>query len=117
LSEIVATLEVQKRRLVKSVDRRRESAVLDLRAVARDMRLASSRSVERRRAMISSSAGRLNALSPLATLARGYAIARDDSGKTLSSVRALEESKSFGLTVKDGTVQARVVTPKDSGTR
>jgi exodeoxyribonuclease VII large subunit len=53
LSDIIASLESQKRRLVNSVNRRRESAVLDLKTVARDMQLASSRVVERRRGIVS----------------------------------------------------------------
>jgi exodeoxyribonuclease VII large subunit len=107
LSEIISGLELQKRRLIKSVDRRRESAVLDLKTIARDMRLASSRSVERRRALIASAARQLNALSPLATLARGYAIARDpESGATLSSVADFTADSQFDLTLRDGTIRA-----------
>lgn len=108
LADIVATLGGQRRRLVGSFQRRRESAHLDLRTVARDMRLASSRVVERRRSMVSSSAARLNGLSPLATLARGYAIARDSGGQTLSSVADFDAGLEFGLTVRDGTIRARV---------
>jgi exodeoxyribonuclease VII large subunit len=117
LSDIIASLESQKRRLVNSVNRRRESAVLDLKTVARDMQLASSRVVERRRGIVSSSAGRLNALSPLATLARGYAIARDEDGRTMSSVDDFASGEEFDLTLRDGTIRAKPVDLRGSGGR
>jgi exodeoxyribonuclease VII large subunit len=107
LADIIAGLNQQKRRLVHSVQRRRESATLDLKTVARDMRLASTRVVERRRSLISTSAGRLNALSPLATLARGYAIARDSDGRTLASVDDFAPDQEFDLTLRDGSLRAK----------
>jgi len=68
-----------------------------------------------RKTAIGSIAGRLNALSPLATLARGFAVARGEDGRTLSSVETFADGQSFDLIVRDGTVHARVVgTPKRS---
>jgi exodeoxyribonuclease VII large subunit len=72
------------------------------------MRAAAVRSVERRRAVLGSQAGRLNALSPLATLARGYAVARDADGHTLTSVSSFEPGMLFELRVSDGSISARV---------
>ena len=51
-------------------------------------------------------AARLNDLSPLATLARGYAAARDDAGRTLSSVAAFAPGAPFDLMLRDGVVHA-----------
>jgi exonuclease VII large subunit len=47
-------------------------------------------------------------LSPLATLARGYSIARDANGATLSSAEAFRDEMPFDLIVRDGVVPARV---------
>jgi exodeoxyribonuclease VII large subunit len=64
------------------------------------------RGAERRRARIEALAGRLNALSPLATLARGYAVARDGSGATLPSVERFQRGMPFELLLRDGRVRA-----------
>jgi exodeoxyribonuclease VII large subunit len=53
-------------------------------------------------------AGQINALSPLATLGRGYAVARDiESGATLTSVGQFAPGTPFDLLLRDGTVRAR----------
>ncbi len=101
-----AVLVAQQRRLSGAVRRRAELAQTDLRAVARDMRLASLRNVDYRRAHIAAMAGRLNALSPLATLERGYTVARGVDGATLSSVEQFDVGVSFELMFRDGTVRA-----------
>jgi exodeoxyribonuclease VII large subunit len=74
----------------------------------RDLRSAAERSVERRRARLQSAAGRLNALSPLATLARGYAVARSDSGAALTDRASFAPGLHFLLTLRDGQVGATV---------
>jgi exodeoxyribonuclease VII large subunit len=73
------------------------------------LRRAATIDAERRRAALGATAGRLNALSPLATLARGYAVARDATDRrTLASVRDFEPGAAFTLTLRDGDVDARV---------
>lgn len=58
----------------------------------------------------------LDALSPLATLARGYAVARDHTGRTLSSAADFVEGTSFELTVRDASIAAVTsrVSPRDA---
>ena len=107
LSDMFDALAAHRRRLTSAIQRRGHSATMDLKTVARDMRLASLRTVDVRMAALSGAAGRLNALSPLATLARGYSIARDDDGRTLSSVDDFPDRKEFDLILRDGTVRAR----------
>jgi exodeoxyribonuclease VII large subunit len=51
-------------------------------------------------------AGRLDALSPLATLARGYAVARTADGRAVASVGQLPPDTSFELLLRDGRVRA-----------
>jgi exodeoxyribonuclease VII large subunit len=72
-------------------------------------RLAASaeRYAERRRAAVEALAGRLHALSPLATLGRGYAVARDaGTGATLASAADFPAGRAFDLLVRDGRVRA-----------
>jgi exodeoxyribonuclease VII large subunit len=73
----------------------------------RDIRIAASRSLERRRAAIGTAGGRLHALSPLATLERGYAVARDAvTHHPITSAAALPRGARFDLVLRDGAVRA-----------
>lgn len=75
---------------------------------ARRTRAAALRVGERRTDRLTALAGRLNALSPLATLGRGYAVAREpESGLTLTSVEHFTPGAPFDLLLRDGTVRAR----------
>jgi exodeoxyribonuclease VII large subunit len=75
--------------------------------VARDLGRAAQISVERRHAQLQVLAARLDALSPLSTLARGYAVARDADGRTLSAIEDFTVGDPFMLLVRDGEVEAR----------
>jgi exodeoxyribonuclease VII large subunit len=90
------------------LQRRAVSARTQLLRGERDLRSAAERTVERRRARLQTAAGRLNALSPLATLARGYAVARDDSGVPLTNRGSFTPGLHFLLTLHDGQVGATV---------
>jgi exodeoxyribonuclease VII large subunit len=59
-----------------------------------------------RRSLLSVTAGRLNALSPLATLSRGYAVARDHKGTALTSAQQFSAGLKFELLLHDGKVGA-----------
>jgi exodeoxyribonuclease VII large subunit len=68
-----------------------------------------ARLAERRRARLQQAAGRLHALSPLATLGRGYAVARADAsagGGALTSVGRFVPGMPFVLQLRDGAVRA-----------
>ncbi len=65
-----------------------------------------TRSTERRRARLDAAAGRLDALSPLATLARGFAVARDAAGHALTVTGDFVPGMPFDLTIRDGRVGA-----------
>jgi len=62
--------------------------------------------LQRARGRLGAVAGRLDALSPLATLARGYAVATDPDGGVLASVDRFEPGSRFHLRVRDGSVEA-----------
>jgi exodeoxyribonuclease VII large subunit len=74
---------------------------------ANDLARVTERVAERKRAAVRTLSGRLHALSPLATLARGYAVARDDEGRVLSSVTRFTADMPFDLLLRDGRVHAR----------
>ncbi len=61
-----------------------------------------------RRARMENAAGRLDALSPMATLRRGYAVPLDGAGRVLRDVATFPTRSSFDLRVADGHVECRV---------
>lgn len=69
---------------------------------------AMARQLDRSRARLSESGARLDALSPLRVLERGYAVARDASGRVLRRVAQFVPGMGFRLRVHDGEVAARV---------
>jgi exodeoxyribonuclease VII large subunit len=76
------------------------------------LRLAPALAVERKRAALESSAGKLAALSPLQTLRRGYAIVRTDS-RLVASSEDVAPGARVDVTLAQGGFGARVeeVTP------
>jgi len=113
LADLHSALERQRRRLRSAILQRRQAAVTELRTTAREMKNASVRAAERRRSLVSGAAGRLNALSPLGTLSRGYAVARGRDGGTLSSTAQFTPGQGFELLVQDGRIEAvtRAIAP------
>jgi len=64
--------------------------------------------LEKSSALLTANSARLDALSPLRVLARGYAVARDEQGAVLKRVAQLPPGKEFRLRVTDGEVNGRV---------
>ncbi len=60
------------------------------------------------RAGLQREAGRLNALSPLGVLSRGYAIAFDEKGRAVRDAGSLSEGDQVEVRVRKGRFQARV---------
>lgn len=83
-------------------ERRRSRAE---RVAQRLMQLA-PRAAERRRALVARLGAALEAKSPLQVFARGFSVARDDAGATLTTLSAFVSGKQFELLVKDGRVLA-----------
>ena len=65
--------------------------------------------VERDGHRLSAVSGRLDALSPLKILERGYSLARDADGRVLKRMAQFPPGRTFRLRVSDGEVPARVV--------
>lgn len=108
-SDLLAGLRGISNELSSSLQERVSLARASLENGAVLLKRAAMIDAERRRAAVSATAGRLNALSPLATLARGYSVARDAAGRrTLASVADFAPGALFTLTVRDGSIVARV---------
>lgn len=69
--------------------------------------------VERLGASLTALGGRLHALSPLAVLERGYAVARAEDGRVLRRVDDFPAGRTFTLRLADGSVGARATGPAE----
>ncbi len=104
--EVAARVQSLGKRLANAGRRREERAVSALTQVQKRLTLVAGRLVERRQARIETLAGQLDALSPLATLGRGFAVARTPEGATLGSSAQLAPGMAFDLWLRDGVVAA-----------
>jgi len=71
---------------------------------------AIGRVLERRRQRLHASTGMLEALSPLATLRRGYAVALGAGGRVLKTVEDIPSGSRFTLRVSDGRIECQAGT-------
>ena len=104
--EVIARVDSLGKRLAAAAQRREERAIASLSQVQKRLGLAAMRIVERRRGRVESLAGQLNALSPLNTMARGFAVARTPGGATLSRREQFVPGASFDLWLRDGIVSS-----------
>ena len=72
------------------------------------LNLAVKYALENRRHHLERLAARLRALSPLATLKRGYSITTDKHGRIVHSIRALAAGQKVRIRVEDGSIDASV---------
>jgi exodeoxyribonuclease VII large subunit len=107
--EIEKAFTLARRDLVDAFSSRVENARTELERLARRINQSAEGIVAARKALLGAAAGRLNALSPLATLSRGYAVARDPKGKALTSTRHFNEGLRFELLLHDGKVRADTI--------
>ena len=105
-SEIQLTVRNLHRCLVQAMDDRLHDRKIRAARAGQLLGATTSARIRARTERLGALSGRLNALSPLATLERGYAVARDASGTTLSSVTAFGVDQPFILRVRDGDVEA-----------
>lgn len=112
--DAAAELRRSARRLSGAVEARFAAARDQLVSSGRALADRGGRMVERRRVRVRQAAGRLDALSPLATLARGYAVARTRDGRAAPSIANLPPGTDFDLLLRDGRVRA-TATAADAG--
>lgn len=91
------------RRMLRIAEKRREQLALTGERLARRVH----RLVENRRSTLARLAAQIHALSPLQSLARGYAVPLDETGRVLRRTTDFTPDAPFRLRVADGTVRAR----------
>jgi exodeoxyribonuclease VII large subunit len=108
--DLLAELEMHRRDLAGAM-RARLDAERDMLVTRTDaLHAMVGDAIAGRRAALAAEAARLHALSPLATLARGYSVARDaETRRTLTSVTDFDPARVFTLTLRDGDIVARPV--------
>ena len=70
--------------------------------------------LNKKRNSLAVGASKLEALSPLSALSRGFSLTRDKSGKVLKSVKSLTAGDTIGVTLSDGHVSAVVSDVKEN---
>lgn len=71
--------------------------------------VAMNRNLERQQEQLRYLAQRLNDLSPLLSLGRGYSYLTDDNGKNICSVKDLESDQQVHIRLKDGSADAKIM--------
>jgi exodeoxyribonuclease VII large subunit len=106
LADIVAGILALGDAIRSSTELRVRDGGQTLRRLSRDLAVRSLRTVERRRARVRELAARLETLSPLGTLARGYAVALNENGGALPSAALFKPGMPFAIELRDGRVHA-----------
>jgi exodeoxyribonuclease VII large subunit len=101
---------VMRNRMGNATRRRLRFAANRLQTAERDLIYEARAAIRRRADRLSSAAGKLEALSPLSALARGYSVALDPSGRVLRTVGDFHSGDAFTLRVSDGRVDCNVNT-------
>ncbi len=105
--EIEKAFALARRDLSEIIASRVRQARVELDSLRKQISQASERVVAGKRSVIGTAAARLNALSPLQTLSRGYAVAREPGGAPLTSVLQFAPESVFELLLHDGSLTAQ----------
>lgn len=91
---------------------------MDLELLKRSLEHAMRRKYEAAQARLSRNCGKLDALSPLLVLSRGYSIARDENQNIIKSISGLMPGDELDLILSDGSVrcEAKKITPLSNNT-
>lgn len=104
--ELVQLLSDLRTRMARTVSWRVDSARNRHRAAGRSLQHAAAAFTQRAKHRVAGLAGRLETLSPLSTLHRGYAVPRDLEGRTLREIAEFAPGMAFELLLRDGAVRA-----------
>ena len=88
----------------------KELLLLKNRMAAAQERILSARNIQ-----FAASVSKLDAMSPLKVLSRGYAMAMTQDGTVLRSVKQVTKGAEISIMVGDGTVAASVLSTKETG--
>jgi exodeoxyribonuclease VII large subunit len=92
------------------LDQRRQSVkMLENRLLS-----AQKQNVERKHRRFVEQTAKLDAMSPLKVLTRGYAMVQTEDGSVLRSVRQVKEKDVIGITLGDGQIAAQVTERKEN---
>jgi exodeoxyribonuclease VII large subunit len=105
LDQILSDLRT---RMARTISWRVDSARNRHRSLGRSLIHAAAALQQRAKHRVGALAGRLEALSPLSTLHRGYAVPRDLEGRTLRAVDEFSPEMPFELLLRDGSIRAVV---------
>jgi exodeoxyribonuclease VII large subunit len=97
------------RRMARGLTRQTELGAERLARTADRLGAGVQQQLERRRGRLDRLAASLDALSPLKVLERGYAVARDESGRVLKRAAQFAPGLVFRLGLSDGEVSARTL--------
>jgi exodeoxyribonuclease VII large subunit len=100
--------ELSKRLTTQRPDRKLLSLRADLHKTRGQLQQALQRGMDRRYQHMGESSRMLNNLSPLPTLARGYAVLRDRQGNVISDASALRPGQQIAAQLRDGRLTAEV---------
>ena len=70
------------------------------------------RILEKRRHLLALTAGKLNVLSPLSVLGRGYVLVKDDADRLVPRAAGVSEGQNLKLRFEDGEIGCRVIQTK-----
>ena len=104
--EVRKALAIGRRELTNTLTRRLQRERNELQRLPSTLARLVSQRIQRQRTALGACAARLNALSPLAVLGRGYAVARDKDGRALTSAKDFQRDLEFLLLLHDGSVDA-----------
>ena len=113
-AELAAHMASLSHRLSRSLRRRADRSRAELHRLGTALRTRVQFVTQERKAWLAELGAQLNALSPLATLKRGYAVARAADGHALTHAAAFEPGMLFRLALRDGEIGARVTGPEQA---
>jgi len=106
-AELLALLEAWRQRLDQAAARRLDRASQGLDQLERRLQEAFARGMEQKQRRLAEAAARLELLSPLATLARGYCLALDAGGNLIGDAGALQAGDTLDIYPAKGHIKAR----------
>jgi exodeoxyribonuclease VII large subunit len=107
-AEMSRELSTARDRLVAGLDRWVRTRSLHLEVAGGRLNRVIERTTRRRKERLAQYAGKLDALSPLGALRRGFAVPLDGDGRILRSTDEFKPGDAFDLRVADGSVPCRV---------
>ena len=109
ISVLTAGSSLGRERLNHAIRIRAEDAERQIRTAERELTAAAVRKTENAGAQLLRLRERLEAISPLRVLERGYSMVTDRGGKVISAVQRAREAEQFLIRFADGTVEAELM--------